>query len=155
MSPRTGPGPSLRLAEHMIRGACRGLPDSERADKEMEWSAEAEAAACDTGIRFPPLRALLPLWFAASLLLHARAARGRQRTVPARSAGLLRAVIRRSIRPNALARAAGGVAGTVVALNVLAGAVAAVGAVVGVVVVVLTVGAAVGVARDGRRGAGE
>jgi hypothetical protein len=75
VSPRTGPGSALRLAEHLIRVACALLPDTERADREDEWSAEAEAAAHDTDIRLPALRALRTLWFATSLLLNASATR--------------------------------------------------------------------------------
>ncbi|MFG2143938.1 hypothetical protein ACGFRG_07015 [Streptomyces sp. NPDC048696] len=57
----------------MIRAACWALPHAERAERELEWTAEAQAVAEDTDVHLPGLRAV---WFALSLLLHARATRG-------------------------------------------------------------------------------
>lgn len=84
------PGLALRCAGLLIRVAVRKLPEGERADREMEWLGEAEAAACDPNVRFTALRPVSVLRFALSLTLHARAIRRapvptRQRT-PSRRA---------------------------------------------------------------------
>jgi hypothetical protein len=68
--PATVPGLALRLALCVIRAACRVLPEAERAERELEWSAEAEAISGDAEARVPGLRAVR---YALSLLLRVRA----------------------------------------------------------------------------------
>lgn len=65
--PAALPEPAARLAGRVIRAACWALPHAERAERELEWTAE------DTDVHLPGLRAV---WFALSLLLHAPATRG-------------------------------------------------------------------------------
>lgn len=123
-----------RLARRVIRTACRALPEAERAERELEWTVEAEAVAEDTDIRLPALRAV---WFALSLLLHARATRS-TRTAPVRAAN------RRTIEERLPSFVLGVVVATAVvvaaaATGILAGVVAATG-----VVAVVAVGVGVG-----------
>ena len=87
------PAPPLRCAGLLIRTACRRLPEVERAEREMEWSGESEAAACDPDVRFKALRTLSVLWFALSLVLHAHAARQTQATVRRSTRGAFVSVI--------------------------------------------------------------
>ncbi|MCZ4101066.1 hypothetical protein [Streptomyces sp. H39-C1] len=132
---------ALRLAERVIRTACRALPGDEQADREQEWSAEAEAVAHDPGTRLQLLRAIKTLQFAGSLFLHARATR-RAPANPARSTVrskkdqpflnfFLRAAVVATIFATAVSLSSG--------LGAAAGAVVGVGAAVG-----LGFGAAVG-----------
>jgi hypothetical protein len=74
-----------RLAEYLIRRACRRLPDSIRDERYQEWTAELPAILCDPGTRYRAARALL---YAADQTRGARrypkpAAQPRKRTLAA------------------------------------------------------------------------
>jgi hypothetical protein len=55
--------PAQRLAEHLIRRACRHLPEDQRDDCYREWAAEASAILTDTGSRLH--RTASALYYAA------------------------------------------------------------------------------------------
>ncbi len=55
----------LRLAEWLIRRACRHLPDAIRDDRYREWTAELPHILGEPGIRLAPRRAVMALLFAA------------------------------------------------------------------------------------------
>jgi Phospholipase_D-nuclease N-terminal len=61
-----------RIAEWLIRAACRRLPADVRADRCREWTAELPAILGDEGIRLPLLRALRALAFCAGISKTAR-----------------------------------------------------------------------------------
>jgi hypothetical protein len=54
-----------RIAEHLIRRACRYLPDDTRDERNREWAAELPAILHDPDIRFAPLRSARALSYAA------------------------------------------------------------------------------------------
>jgi hypothetical protein len=81
-----------RLAEWLIRTACRRLPADVRAEQCREWTAELPAILDDQSIRPPFLRTLRVLTFclgisrtARRLSRSARAASGRTRKAPWRT----------------------------------------------------------------------
>ncbi|MGW2044332.1 hypothetical protein ACWCPF_03995 [Streptomyces sp. NPDC001858] len=57
----------MRIAERLIRMTCRALPRAERAEREEEWLAEAEAVSLDPDFRFQVQRTAAVLRFALSL----------------------------------------------------------------------------------------
>jgi len=61
-----------RLAEHLIRRACRRLPHDTRDDRYREWTAELHAILHDPGTRPQARRTLRALVYAAD---HARSTR--------------------------------------------------------------------------------
>jgi hypothetical protein len=61
-----------RLAEHLIRRACRNLPDDTRDDRYREWAAELPAILHDPDIHFALLRSARALLYAAD---HTRSTR--------------------------------------------------------------------------------
>ena len=61
-----------RLAGHLIRRACRRLPDDIRDERYREWAAELPAILDDPGIRFGPRRCARALRYAAGTILSAR-----------------------------------------------------------------------------------
>jgi hypothetical protein len=71
---RRGSGLALRLAEVLICGACRALPEYERGEREMEWMAEAEAIARHADGPWIARDGAM-LRFAISLLVHRSSAR--------------------------------------------------------------------------------
>lgn len=75
MKDNNEPTLALGCATFLIRTACRALPEAERADREMEWTSEAEAIALDEEKLSRLLRAITTLRFALSLALHSRATR--------------------------------------------------------------------------------
>jgi len=62
----SGPRPAQRLAERLIRSACRRLPADERAERFREWTAELPAILDDESIR-SWLRGLRALAFCAGI----------------------------------------------------------------------------------------
>lgn len=54
-----------RVAEYVIRRACRHLPGDTRDERYREWTAELPAILQDPGIRFAPLRSAHALRYAA------------------------------------------------------------------------------------------
>jgi hypothetical protein len=66
-----------RLAEHLIRRACRHLPDDTRDDRYREWAAELPAILRDPDIRFRLNRSARALLYAAD---HHRGTRRLPRT---------------------------------------------------------------------------
>ena len=68
----TGRLQAQRLAERLIRRACRYLPEDVRADRYREWTAELPAIRHDPGIGFPPRRAARAVRFAAGTIRTAR-----------------------------------------------------------------------------------
>jgi hypothetical protein len=56
-----------RLAEWLIRAACRRLPADERTERHREWTAELPAILDDESIRPPLRRALRALSFCAGI----------------------------------------------------------------------------------------
>ncbi len=63
----SGTRPVQRIAERLIQGSCRRLPDDERAERCKEWSAELPAILDDKSIRLPVLRAVRALRFSAGI----------------------------------------------------------------------------------------
>jgi hypothetical protein len=61
-----------RLAGHLIRRACRRLPDDVRDERYREWAAELPAILHDPGIRFAPRRSARALRYAAGTIRTAR-----------------------------------------------------------------------------------
>jgi hypothetical protein len=57
-----------RLAGHLIRRACRRLPDDVRDERYREWAAELPAILHDPGIRFAPRRSARALRYAAGTI---------------------------------------------------------------------------------------
>jgi hypothetical protein len=57
-----------RIAQWLIRAACRRLPEDVRADRCREWTAELPAILGDEGIRSSLLRTLRVLAFSAGIL---------------------------------------------------------------------------------------
>lgn len=64
--------PARRLAGHLIRRACRRLPEDIRDDRYREWTAELPAILHDPDIRFRLHRSARALRYAAG---HTRTAR--------------------------------------------------------------------------------
>lgn len=87
-SGRSQRGRALQIAEQVIALACWFLPETERADRALEWTVVAEEIATDPQIRWSLWRALCTLRFAVSLLLHVRATRRTQQTIWKRLGGL-------------------------------------------------------------------
>ena len=81
-----------RLAEHLIRRACRYLPDDTRDERYREWTAEVPAILHDPDIRFALLRPVRALRYAAGTISSARRTAGARWYQPdgraAASAGL-------------------------------------------------------------------
>jgi hypothetical protein len=74
-------GPRVqRIAEWLIRAACRRLPADVRAERCREWAAELPAILDDQSIRPPFRRALRALSFCAGI---SRTARQLSRSAPA------------------------------------------------------------------------
>jgi hypothetical protein len=67
----TGPR-AQRIAEHVIRRACRRLPDDIRDERSREWAAEVPAILRDPHIRFGLLRSARALRYAADSYRSAR-----------------------------------------------------------------------------------
>jgi hypothetical protein len=59
--------PAQRIAEHLIRRACRRLPADLRDERYREWAAELPAIIGDPGIRFAFLRSARALRYAAGV----------------------------------------------------------------------------------------
>ncbi len=80
-----------RVAEYLIRRACRQLSAGVRDDRYREWTAELPAVLADPGVR-PVLRQARALRFAAGTIRTARREhgvfRGRLTGADARSAGV-------------------------------------------------------------------
>jgi hypothetical protein len=58
----------LRLGEHLVRRACRQLPQDAREERYREWAAELPAILHDPQVRFAPWRAVRMLGYAADTL---------------------------------------------------------------------------------------
>jgi len=71
-----------RVAERLIRSACRRLPADERAERFREWTAELQAILDDESIRPSWLRGMRALAFCAGI---SRATRQLSRPAPASS----------------------------------------------------------------------
>lgn len=56
-----------RVAESIIRGSCRRLPDEQRAERCQEWSAELPAILCDSTVRPGFMRAVRALTYSAGI----------------------------------------------------------------------------------------
>jgi hypothetical protein len=78
----SGPRPVQRVAERLIRSACRRLPADARAERFREWTAELPAILDDESIRPSWLRGMRALAFCAGI---SRAARQLSRPAPAGS----------------------------------------------------------------------
>ena len=63
----SGTGPVQRIAERLIRSACRRLPADERAERLREWTAELPAILDDESIRPSWRRGLRALAFCAGV----------------------------------------------------------------------------------------
>jgi hypothetical protein len=63
----TGRPRAQRLAERLIRRACRHLPDDMRDERYREWAAELPAILHDPDIRFALLRSARALIYAAGI----------------------------------------------------------------------------------------
>ena len=74
--------PVQRIAERLIRSACRRLPADERAERLREWTAELPAILDDESVRPPWRRGLRALAFGAGV---SRATRRLSRPARARS----------------------------------------------------------------------
>jgi hypothetical protein len=61
-----------RLAGHLIRHACRRLPDDVRGERYREWAAELPAILHDPGIRFAARRSARALRYAAGTIWSTR-----------------------------------------------------------------------------------
>jgi hypothetical protein len=61
-----------RLTGHLIRRACRRLPDDIRDERYREWAAELPAILHDPGIRFAPRRSARALRYAAGTIRSTR-----------------------------------------------------------------------------------
>jgi hypothetical protein len=59
--------PAQRIAEHLIRRACRHLPGDTRDERYREWTAELAAILHDPDIRFAPLRSAHALSYAVGI----------------------------------------------------------------------------------------
>ncbi len=68
----TGAARGQRLAEYLIRRACRGLPEDARDERCREWAAELPAILEDPDIRLAPLRTARALRYAAGTGTSAR-----------------------------------------------------------------------------------
>jgi hypothetical protein len=68
--------PAQRIAEHLIRRACRYLPGDARDERCREWVAELPAILHDPGIRFGPLRSAHALSYAGGIFRSTRRLRG-------------------------------------------------------------------------------
>jgi hypothetical protein len=64
--------PARRLAGHLIRRACRRLPEDIRDERYREWTAELPAIFHDPDIRIRPHRSARALRYAAGLAGTAR-----------------------------------------------------------------------------------
>jgi hypothetical protein len=76
-----------RIAEYIIRRACRRLPGDIRDERYREWAAELPAILHDPGIRFALLRSARALFYAAGTVrstrcLHRAAVRPRPQRTP-------------------------------------------------------------------------
>ena len=60
------------MAERLIRMWCRRLPEAQRSEYVMEWSAELPAILQDRSVRLPFMRAARALRFAAGVCRTAR-----------------------------------------------------------------------------------
>jgi hypothetical protein len=78
----SGTRPVQRVAERLIRSACRRLPADARAERFREWTAELPAILDDESIRPTWLRGLRALAFCAGV---SRATRRLSRPAPAGS----------------------------------------------------------------------
>ena len=63
----TGRPPAQRLAERLIRRACRRLPGGIRDERYREWAAELPAIIHDPDVRFALLRSARTLRYAAGV----------------------------------------------------------------------------------------
>jgi hypothetical protein len=61
-----------RLAGHLIRRACRRLPDDIRDERYREWAAELPAILHDPGIRFALRRSARALRYAVGTIWSTR-----------------------------------------------------------------------------------
>ncbi len=61
----TFPDRVQRLAEYLIRRACRHLPDDTRDERYQEWTAELPAILTDPDVRWQAARAARALRYAA------------------------------------------------------------------------------------------
>jgi hypothetical protein len=59
--------PAQRIAEHLIRRACRRLPGDIRDERYREWAAELPAIIGDPDLRFALLRTARTLRYAAGV----------------------------------------------------------------------------------------
>ncbi len=57
-----------RIAEYLLRRACRRLPGDVRDERYREWAAELPAILHDPGIRLAPLRSARALLYAAGTI---------------------------------------------------------------------------------------
>jgi hypothetical protein len=64
-----------RIAEYLIRCACRHLPDDIRGERCREWTSELPAILHDPAVRFAPLRSARALIFAADAARSTRSLR--------------------------------------------------------------------------------
>jgi hypothetical protein len=71
-----------RIAEHLIRRACRYLPGETREERYREWAAELPAILHDPGIRFAPLRSARALIYAADTFRSTRYPLGALKSKP-------------------------------------------------------------------------
>ncbi len=68
----TGHPRAQRIAEHLLRRACRPLPGGTRDERYREWAAELPAILHDPDIRFAPLRSARALSYAAGIFRSTR-----------------------------------------------------------------------------------
>ncbi len=83
-----------RIAEYLIRRACRHLPDDIRDERCREWTSELPAILHDPAARFAPLRFARALFYAADTGRSARSLRRAARgpLVMTRAALILRLI---------------------------------------------------------------
>jgi hypothetical protein len=81
-----------RIAERLIRRACRYLPGETRDERYREWAAELPAILHHPGVRFAPLRSARALIYAADTFRSTRYPLGALKNKPdgaaAASAGM-------------------------------------------------------------------
>ena len=68
--------PAQRIAEHLIRRACRHLPGDTRDERCREWTAELPAILHDRDVRVPILRSARTLSYAIGIVRSTRHPRG-------------------------------------------------------------------------------
>ena len=83
----SGTRPVQRIAERLIRSACRRLPADERAERVREWTAELDAILDDESIRPSWLRGLRALAFCIGISRATRQLSGPARAGSRRARG--------------------------------------------------------------------